>query len=136
MSQASGPEAHGGEVTFVHPTAIVEPGARVGAGSCIWHHAHVREGAQLGAHCIVGKNAFVDAGVVVGAGSKIQNNACLYAGAILEEEVFVGPGAVLTNDRFPRASSPEWQPLTTVVRQGASIGANATVVSGRGRRHP
>ncbi len=130
MSQGPRPDVAGEGAGSVHPTAVVEPGATVGAGSRIWHHAQVREGARIGMNCTLGKNAFIDTGVVVGDGCKIQNNACVYAGVVLEEEVFVGPGAVLTNDRYPRASSPDWEPVPTLVGRGASIGANATVVCG------
>jgi acetyltransferase-like isoleucine patch superfamily enzyme len=73
---------------------------------------------------------FVDAGVVVGDRCKIQNNACLYAGLVIGDEVFVGPGVVFTNDRYPRADSPDWSPSRTTVERGASIGANATVIAG------
>lgn len=115
----------------IHPTAVVEDGARIGAGASVWHHAHVREGASVGAGCVLGKNVFVDAGVVVGDGTKIQNNVSVYAGVELGDEVFVGPSAVFTNDRVPRAQ-PErgWEVVPTKVRRGASIGANSTIVCG------
>lgn len=109
---------------------MVEPGARIGADTRVWHHSHVRDGASVGAGCTIGKNAFVDAGVEIGDLCKIQNNACLYAGTRLADEVFVGPGAIFTNDRHPRAQSPGWRPGTTTVERGASVGASATVVSG------
>lgn len=126
-----GPGGSTAEVrAFVHETAIVEPDAIVGAGSMIWHHSHVRSGAVIGPGCTLGKNVFVDSGVVIGADVKIQNNVSVYRGVHLEDEVFVGPSAVFTNDRFPRASSPDWQVVETWVRRGASIGANATLVGG------
>ena len=115
---------------FIHETALVEPGAFVGAGTRIWHHAHVRTGASLGSDCTLGKNVFVDETVKIGNRVKIQNNVSLYRGVELDDEVFVGPHAVFTNDRLPRAISPDWTILPTRVRQGASIGANATVVCG------
>ncbi|TDU03446.1 dTDP-4-amino-4,6-dideoxygalactose transaminase [Streptomyces sp. 846.5] len=114
---------------LVHPTAEVEPGASVGAGTRIWHHAQVRAGAVIGLQCVLGKNVFVDDGVVVGDLVKIQNNVSLYRGVQLADEVFVGPAAVFTNDLRPRATGP-WQVLATKVHQGASIGANATIVCG------
>lgn len=114
---------------YVHDTAIVESHALVGAGTRVWHHAHVRERASIGRDCTIGKNAFVDAGVVIGDGVKIQNNVSVYDGVRIEDEVFVGPSAVFTNDRFPRATG-EWERVETIVRRGASIGANATVVCG------
>ncbi len=114
----------------IHPTAVVEDGASIGPGAAIWHHCHVRTGASVGAGCTLGKNVFVDAGVSIGPRSKVQNNVSVYAGVTLEEEVFVGPSAVFTNDRFPRAVSPSWETVPTLVRRGASIGANATIVCG------
>ena len=115
---------------FVHPTAEVEEGARVGAGTKIWHLAHIRSTASVGADCVIGRNVFVDAGVVVGDLVKIQNNVSVFKGVTLEDEVFVGPSAVFTNDLRPRAQNPDWQIVPTVVRRGASIGANATIVCG------
>ncbi len=114
----------------VHPTAVVEDGATIGAGAAVWHHCHVRSGASVGAGTVLGKNVFVDAGVTIGARSKVQNNVSVYSGVTLEDEVFVGPSAVFTNDRFPRAVSPSWETVPTLVRRGASIGANATLVCG------
>ncbi len=115
---------------LAHASATVEPGARIAPGTCVWHHAHVRAGAVIGAGCVLGQNVFVDAGVVVGDRVKIENNASLHRGVTLADEVFVGPGAVFTNDRYPRAVSPDWEPVPTAVGRGASIGANATVVCG------
>ena len=115
---------------FTHPSAEVEDGARVGAGTRIWHLAHIRSTARVGAGCVIGRNVYVDAHVVVGDLVKIQNNVSVYQGVTLEDEVFVGPSAVFTNDRRPRAQNPDWQITPTVVRAGASIGANATIVCG------
>jgi UDP-3-O-[3-hydroxymyristoyl] glucosamine N-acyltransferase len=116
--------------TRVHETAVVEPGAQLGEGTAVWHHAHVRTGACIGSECTLGKNVFVDEGVVIGDRTKIQNNVSVYRGVTLGSEVFVGPSVVFTNDRFPRACSPNWEIVPTVVRHGASIGANATIVCG------
>jgi acetyltransferase-like isoleucine patch superfamily enzyme len=115
---------------FAHSTAIVERGAHVGRDSSVWHHAHIRAGAEVGIGCTIGKNVFVDEGARIGDRAKIQNNVSVYRGVTLEDEVFVGPSAVFTNDRFPRAVNPEWQIVPTLVRHGASIGANATLVCG------
>jgi acetyltransferase-like isoleucine patch superfamily enzyme len=115
---------------FVHPTADVEEGARIGAGTKIWHLAHIRSSAHLGADCVIGRNVYVDANVMIGDLVKIQNNVSVYQGVMLEDEVFVGPCAVFTNDLRPRAQNPEWQITPTLVRKGASIGANATIVCG------
>lgn len=115
---------------LIHPTAVVEEGAQVGAGTKVWHFAHVRSGARIGGRCVVGKSVFVDSGAVIGSGCRIQNFVSVYSGVTLEDDVFVGPSAVFTNDRYPRASGGNWEPLPTVVRAGASIGANATVLCG------
>ena len=111
-------------------TAIVEPGAEIGAGTHVWHHAHVRSGAVVGRDCNLGKNVYIDAGAIIGDRVKIQNNVSVYVGITIEDDVFVGPSAVFTNDLFPRAGSDHWEVGTTVVRRGASIGANATIVCG------
>lgn len=113
----------------VHETAVVEPGACLGEGTNVWHHAHIRAGAIVGQGCTIGKNVYVDDGAVVGDRSKLQNNVMVFRGVRLDEEVFVGPGAVFTNDLYPRAIGP-WVPVPTTVRKGASIGANVTVVCG------
>lgn len=115
---------------FVHETAVVEDGATIGHDTRIWHHCHVREGAKIGAGCNLGKNVFVDSGAVIGDGVKIQNNVSVYSGVVIEDYVFVGPSAVFTNDLYPRAANPDWKITHTVVRSGASIGANATLICG------
>jgi UDP-2-acetamido-3-amino-2,3-dideoxy-glucuronate N-acetyltransferase len=114
---------------FVHETAIVEAGATLDEGVKVWHHAHVREGASIGAHTVIGKNVFVDADVPIGAGCKIQNNVSVYAGVHLAARVFVGPSAVFTNDRNPRAFG-EWEREDTYLEEGCSIGANAVLRCG------
>jgi acetyltransferase-like isoleucine patch superfamily enzyme len=115
---------------FIHETAVVEEGALLGTGTKVWHHAHVRTGAVVGEGCVLGKNVFVDAGVEIGSGSRIQNNVSVYRGVRLGRNVFVGPSAVFTNDRYPRATDAEWVVVPTEVGEGASIGANATIVCG------
>lgn len=120
----------------IHPTAEISPGAQVGDGTRIWHHAQVREGARIGAQCILGKGVYVDKDVVVGDRCKVQNRASLFHGVRLADGVFVGPHAVFTNDRFPRAinddgslkTEDDWEPGTIVVREGASIGAGAVIL--------
>lgn len=117
---------------FIHPTAIVEEGARIGAGTKVWHHVHVRAGAIIGERCNLGKNVFVDAGALVGNGVKIQNNVSVYNGVVIEDDVFVGPSAVFTNDRVPRAFLP-FTPekiVPTRIARGASLGANCTIRCG------
>lgn len=115
----------------IHPTAVVDPGAEVGAGSRVWHFVHVCAGARVGADVVLGQNVYVGPGVVVGDGSRVQNNVSLYDGVTLEGEVFVGPSAVFTNVRHPRAHvsrKDAFEP--THVGRRASIGANATIVCG------
>jgi UDP-2-acetamido-3-amino-2,3-dideoxy-glucuronate N-acetyltransferase len=129
MSTGSGRD-EGDDAVGVHESACVESGARIGAGTRIWHLTHVRAGAVVGARCSLGRNVFVDAGVIIGDGTKVQNNVSVYAGVTLGEDVLVGPSAVFTNDRFPRAASREWTVVPTNVRRGASIGGNATIVCG------
>ena len=122
----------------IHASADVSPAAVIGAGTRVWHRAQVREGANLGENCIVGKDVYLDHDVVIGNNVKIQNSALIYHGATLEDGVFVGPQAVLTNDRTPRAVNPDgslksaadWQVSPIVVRRGASVGACAVVLPG------
>ena len=122
----------------IHPTADVEPGARVGAGSRVWHRAHVRAGATIGAECIIGGGVFVDAGVTIGDRVKVQNAALLYQGVTLADGVFVGPRVTFTNDLYPRAVNPDgslksgadWVVTPTRVETAASIGAGSVIVAG------
>ncbi len=116
--------------TFVHPSAEVEDGAAIGPGTKVWHLVHVRGSAQIGSGCVLGRNVYVDAEVRIGDLVKIQNNVSVYRGVTIEDVVFVGPSAVFTNDLRPRAQSPDWTVTPTVVRRGASICANATIVCG------
>ncbi len=122
--------------TTIHPTAEISPEAQVGEGTQVWHHAQVREGARIGARCTLGKGVYIDRDVVVGDRCKIQNRASLFHGVRLADGVFVGPHAVFTNDRFPRAvngdgtlkTEDDWEAGTIVVREGASIGAGAVIL--------
>lgn len=116
--------------TRIHPTADVSPEAVVGEGTSVWLWVHIREGARIGARCVLGKDVYVDKDVVVGDDCKIENFATLYHGLTIGNRVFVGPHACFTNDKYPRAVSPDWQVVPTQVDDGASIGANATVVCG------
>lgn len=111
-------------------TAVIEEGVLIGQGTNIWHNVHIRTGASIGRECNIGNNVFVDEGVIIGDYVKIQNNVSVYRGVTIESEAFIGPSAVFTNDRTPRAVSPDWQVVPTLVRRGASIGANATIVCG------
>jgi UDP-2-acetamido-3-amino-2,3-dideoxy-glucuronate N-acetyltransferase len=118
---------------FAHQTAVVEAGARIGDGTKVWHFSHVSAGAVIGEKCSLGQNVFVANQVSIGNGVKIQNNVSVYEGVILEDYTFCGPSMVFTNVRtprsaFPRNSSADY--ATTLVKYGASIGANATIVCG------
>ncbi len=116
----------------IHPAAEVEPGAHIGDGTRVWRFAHVMAGARVGANCVIGQGCFVAESAIVGDGCKLQNNVSIYRGVVLERDVFVGPGAVFTNVRRPRAAFPRsaQQYETTLVGAGATIGANATIVCG------
>ena len=115
---------------FIHPTATVEDGAVVAAGTRIWHRSHVRAESRIGVDCTIGFAVYVDTGVVIGDRCKIQNHVSLYRGVVLEDDVFVGPAATFTNDLYPRSGPSEWEVVPTEVRRGASLGANATVGAG------
>lgn len=118
--------------TFLHPTALVDEGAEIGEGTKVWHFCHVSRGAKIGRDCSLGQNVFVADGAVIGDGCKLQNNVSVYAGVTLERDVFCGPSMVFTNVRTPRAHvSRKSEYAPTLVRRGASIGANATIVCGR-----
>ena len=114
----------------VHPTAIVDEGAEIGNGTSVWHHAHLRDGAHVGRDCVIGKNVYVDTQAVIGDRCKLQNNVSVYHGVHIGDDVFVGPSATFTNDLVPRAFNTDWQVVETHVHDGASIGANATIVCG------
>lgn len=122
----------------IHPTAEVSPHATIGSATKIWNHAQIREGAMIGAECIIGRDVYVDADVRIGNRVKIQNSALIYRGVTLADGVFVGPRACFTNDRYPRAITPEgllknaqdWEQGEITVGYGASIGAGAIIVTG------
>jgi UDP-2-acetamido-3-amino-2,3-dideoxy-glucuronate N-acetyltransferase len=117
--------------TLIHRTATVDSGARVGPGTRIWHFCHVMAGARIGARCVLGQNVFVGGRAVIGDRVKIQNNVSVYDAVTLEDEVFCGPSMVFTNVINPRAfieRKQEYQP--TLVRRGATLGANCTILCG------
>jgi UDP-2-acetamido-3-amino-2,3-dideoxy-glucuronate N-acetyltransferase len=115
----------------IHPTAIVDPGASIGDGSRIWHWVHVCAGARIGRNCSFGQNVFVGNRVTIGNNVKIQNNVSVYDNVTLEDDVFCGPSMVFTNVYNPRAAvSRKAEYRDTVVRRGATLGANCTVVCG------
>lgn len=118
-------------------SADVDPDAQIGDGSSIWHLAQVREGVRMGVGCVVGRGAYIGTGVQMGDHCKVQNYALVYEPAVLEDGVFIGPAAVLTNDTFPRAVNPDgslksahdWEAVGVTVREGASVGARAVCVA-------
>ncbi len=128
---------------MIHPTADVSKDAEIGKNSKIWHQAQVREKAIIGDDCVLSKNVYVCAGVKIGNNVKIQNNVSIYQGVKIEDGVFVGPHVCFTNDKLPRSISPDgnlktgatakdkdWELSETLVKHGASLGANSTIVSG------
>ena len=126
-----GPRAGEAAVFTAHPSAVVDPGAAIGAGTRIWHWSHVMTGAHIGRGCSLGQNVFVGTDVVIGDRVRIQNNVSVYEGVVLEDDVFCGPSMVFTNVINPRSHisrKHEFRP--TMVRRGATIGANATVICG------
>lgn len=117
--------------TFIHPTAIVDPGATVGEGTRIWHFCHLMSGSRVGKNCILGQNVFVATSVSLGDNVKVQNNVSIYEGVVCEDDVFLGPSMVFTNVNNPRSAvNRKGQYTATLVEKGATIGANATVVCG------
>jgi UDP-2-acetamido-3-amino-2,3-dideoxy-glucuronate N-acetyltransferase len=128
MYECDPPEVTG---VFVHPSAIVDEGAEIGAGTRIWHFCHVMGGARIGERVSLGQNVFVSSGVVIGDGCRVQNNVSLFDGVVLEADVFCGPSMVFTNVLVPRAFvSRKDEFAATLVRRGASLGANCTVLCG------
>lgn len=116
---------------FAHPTAVIDEGCSIGAGTKIWHFSHVMPGSMIGERCNLGQNVVISPGVTLGTNVKIQNNVSVYTGVICEDDVFLGPSMVFTNVINPRSAvirKEEYK--TTLVKKGASIGANATVVCG------
>ena len=116
---------------FIHPSAVVDEGCEIGAGTKVWHFSHLMAACRIGCNCILGQNVYVDGDVVIGNGCKIQNNVSVYRSVTLEDRVFCGPSVVFTNVINPRAfieRKEEFRP--TLVRTGATLGANATIVCG------
>ena len=115
----------------IHETAIVDPGAEIGEGTRIWHWVHVCGGARIGRKCSLGQNVFVGNKVTIGDNVKIQNNVSVYDNVVLEDDVFCGPSMIFTNVRNPRSAvSRKEEYMDTIVRHGATLGANCTIVCG------
>lgn len=116
---------------FSHETAVIDPGCSIGKGTKIWHFSHVMPDCEIGEHCNLGQNVVVSPGVRLGRNVKVQNNVSIYTGVICEDDVFLGPSMVFTNIVNPRSQVIRRdQYVKTLVRQGATIGANATIVCG------
>lgn len=116
---------------FVHPSAIIDTPVQIGGGTKIWHFCHVMAHAVLGSKCSLGQNVFVASGVQIGHGVKVQNNVSIYAGVTIEDDVFLGPSMVFTNVINPRSAiSRKGEYEKTLVKKGATIGANATIICG------
>ena len=118
-------------VYFAHETAVVDPGCEIGEGTKIWHFSHVMPGSKIGRSCNIGQNVVISPGVILGDNVKVQNNVSIYTGVVCEEDVFLGPSMVFTNVINPRSAiNRKDQYAKTLVKKGATIGANATVVCG------
>lgn len=115
---------------YIHPTANVASDVKIGSGTKVWINSQIRENSQIGTNCIISKDTYVDANVKIGNNCKIQNSVSVYQGVTIEDDVFVGPNVCFTNDKVPRAFDLEWTITPTLIKKGASIGANATIVCG------
>ncbi len=115
---------------FIHETAEVSETAKIGDGTKIWNLVQIREHAKIGENCILSKNVYIDTGVQIGNGVKIQNNVNVYHGVTVEDDVFLGPSMTFTNDFYPRAFNNDWEVSETLVKKGASAGANVTIICG------
>jgi UDP-2-acetamido-3-amino-2,3-dideoxy-glucuronate N-acetyltransferase len=116
---------------FAHPTAVIDEGCEIGSGTKIWHFSHLMKGCKIGDDCSIGQNVFIGTNVVLGRNVKVQNNVSIYDGVICEDDVFLGPSMVFTNVINPRSAIPRKNEFRhTFVRNGATIGANATIVCG------
>jgi UDP-2-acetamido-3-amino-2,3-dideoxy-glucuronate N-acetyltransferase len=116
---------------FIHPTSIVDAGAQIGAGTKVWHFCHLMPTCRVGERCTIGQNVYIDNNTVIGNGVKIQNNVSVYNGVIIEDDVFLGPSMVFTNVINPRSFIERKDEFKkTIVRKGATIGANATILCG------
>ncbi|NYT03404.1 MAG: N-acetyltransferase [Candidatus Methanofastidiosa archaeon] len=115
---------------FVHDTAEISKGAVIGKNTKVWHQSQIREGAIIGENCIISKCVYIDFDVKIGNNVKIQNGVSVYHGVEVGDDVFLGPHMTFTNDLYPRAFNSNWELVSTLVKKGASIGANATIICG------
>jgi len=118
-------------MVFVHETAVVDEGCKIGEGTKVWHFSHLMNDCKIGENCVIGQNVVIMPKVVLGSNVKVQNNVSLYTGVICEDDVFLGPSCVFTNVTNPRSAiSRKNEFKNTVVKRGASVGANATILCG------
>lgn len=129
-SSKPGAQANGRDGAFVHPHALVEEGARVGCGTRVWAFAHILSGAVVGEDCNICDHTFIEGKVRLGNCVTLKCGVFLWNGIAAEDDVFIGPAAVFTNDLRPRSRNPNWKCSPTLLRQGCSIGGNATVLAG------
>lgn len=115
---------------FSHETAIISEMAEIGEETKIWVNCQIREGVKIGKKCIIGKDTYIDENVTIGDEVKIQNGVSVYHGVTIKNKVFIGPNVAFSNDMYPRAFSEDWQVFDTIVEEGASIGANSTIICG------
>lgn len=116
---------------YAHPTAVIDDGASIGEGTKVWHFCHIMPDCKIGDNCILGQNVMIASNVVIGNGVKIQNNVSVYEGVMVEDDVFIGPSAVFTNVINPRSAINRKNEFKkTLIKKGATIGANATILCG------
>jgi UDP-2-acetamido-3-amino-2,3-dideoxy-glucuronate N-acetyltransferase len=115
---------------YRHPTSYISENATIGSGVKIWMNVQIRENVTVGSDCIISKDVYIDKNVTIGSRCKIQNSVSIYDGVTIGDDVFVGPNVSFTNDRVPRAFNSQWKISKTDVRNGASIGANSTIICG------
>jgi UDP-2-acetamido-3-amino-2,3-dideoxy-glucuronate N-acetyltransferase len=116
---------------FAHPTAVIDEGCQIGEGTKVWHFSHIMPGALIGKNCNLGQNVMIGSNVILGENVRIQNNVSVYEGVVCEDDVFLGPSVVLTNVINPRSAvSRKAEYKSTIIRKGATIGANATIICG------
>ena len=117
---------------FVHESSYIDDGVQIGEGTKVWHFCHIQSGAKIGKNCSIGQNVNIGPNVIIGDNVKIQNNVSVYEGVTIEDDVFLGPSCVFTNDLTPRAKFPKGKEkyIKTLIGKGASIGANATIICG------
>lgn len=120
-----------GNDVFIHPSSVIDEGAEIGNGTRIWHFCHLMATCKVGSNCNIGQNVYIDNNVIIGNGVKIQNNVSVYNGVLIEDDVFLGPSVVFTNVINPRSFIERKNEFkNTIIRQGATIGANATILCG------